>query len=74
MALDRYEIGCSKCGVLCYDYRRQDALAKAANYQAVHNQTHEFVLVFDRMAHYGAVDTWKANGTATGRRARGEGR
>ena len=70
MALDRYEISCSKCGVIYYEYRRQEALTAAARYQkTTHNGPHEFVLTFDRMAHYGAVDLWKADGTATGRRA-----
>ena len=73
MIRDRYEIGCSHCGVVAYAATRDIALEEARRYQLTsHSDRNEQITVFDLMARYGSGQMWRPDGTVMNHRAKKE--
>lgn len=62
--MERYEIGCSVCGVIGYEACLADALRVAQRQQEQrHNTENETVTVYDRLAHHGKPELYTPKGT-----------
>ena len=58
----RYEIGCSECGVICYETTLKKALIEAQTQTKQHDTDSEKVTVYDRLAHYGKPELFDTTG------------
>jgi len=66
--MQRYEISCTYCGVVCHDETLEAALRTARYQEGRHNEKGEAIRVFDRMAHHGKPHLWTPSGRVMGRR------
>lgn len=72
--MDRYEIGCSQCGVIGYETSKWRANRAAERAALRHSTKVEQVTIYDRLAHYGAPELWDANGKVLRRKVRTAGK
>lgn len=63
---DRYEVGCSVCGVICFSNTLLDALETAQKADQFHrSRIGETVTIYDRLTHQDCPRIFSADGTIT---------